>query len=228
MSSITPPEAVEAICKYLNIDPDSNLGSRKKVSAYDMILSLISVSSTQEASDLLGISRNTLKTIIYNNIDSAGNTNSALTWDLYLLSLIHYKTCTKCYEIKEFQHFYKTKDKSLGILSSCKSCKDSQNTKYRSKNRASYLEYLKQYRISHAGEYRARARKYNLAKAKRVPSWADLEKIKQIYVECPKGFHVDHIIPLQGELVSGLHVENNLQYLLPQDNLSKSNKYIIE
>ena len=59
----------------------------------------------------------------------------------------------------------------------------------------------------------------------RTPKWANLEKINQIYKNCPEGYHVDHIIPLRGKLVNGLHVENNLQYLLAKDNIKKSNKY---
>ena len=57
------------------------------------------------------------------------------------------------------------------------------------------------------------------------PSWEDLDKIKAIYLACPIGYHVDHIIPLKGLKASGLHVENNLQYLLPKENLSKRNLY---
>jgi 5-methylcytosine-specific restriction endonuclease McrA len=53
-----------------------------------------------------------------------------------------------------------------------------------------------------------------------------LNKIKEIYLKCPVGYHVDHIIPLQGEKVCGLHVEWNLQYLTPSANHSKSNKLI--
>lgn len=65
-------------------------------------------------------------------------------------------------------------------------------------------------------------------KLQQLPLWADRDKIKEIYKNCPEGYHVDHIVPLQGELVSGLHVETNLQYLLAKDNLQKGNKFIIE
>lgn len=66
--------------------------------------------------------------------------------------------------------------------------------------------------------------KYKCAKLKRTPLWANLDNIKEIYKNCPDGFHVDHIVPLQGKNVSGLHVENNLQYLPAIDNLKKSNR----
>lgn len=58
---------------------------------------------------------------------------------------------------------------------------------------------------------------------KRCPAWADKEEIKKFYVACPEGHEVDHIYPLQGKLVSGLHVRQNLQYLTVQENRSKGN-----
>lgn len=63
------------------------------------------------------------------------------------------------------------------------------------------------------------------SKLNRTPPWADLEKIKEFYSNCPEGYHVDHIIPLQGEKISGLHVLENLQYLPAKENLKKGNKW---
>jgi hypothetical protein len=74
----------------------------------------------------------------------------------------------------------------------------------------------------------AKVWRYKAAKANRVPKWADLTKIKEFYANCPAGMVVDHIIPLRGELVSGLHVHNNLQYLTGPENAAKANKFEIE
>jgi len=60
----------------------------------------------------------------------------------------------------------------------------------------------------------------------RIIAWTDWDKITEIYMNCPVGMEVDHIIPLQGKLVSGLHVSWNLQYLTPKENRVKSNKQL--
>lgn len=65
-------------------------------------------------------------------------------------------------------------------------------------------------------------------KLRAVPKWSNLKKIKEKYKNCPKGYHVDHYFPLQGENVCGLHVENNLQYLPASKNISKGNKLIYD
>lgn len=62
-------------------------------------------------------------------------------------------------------------------------------------------------------------------KLKRTPKWADLKAICEFYKNCPSGYHVDHLIPLKGKTVSGLHVLENLQYLSASENLKKSNKF---
>ena len=67
------------------------------------------------------------------------------------------------------------------------------------------------------------------AKMQRIPPWADRTKIRAIYKQAKEqGLTVDHIIPLRGKLVSGLHVENNLQLMPGKLNSSKGNKFDLE
>ena len=69
------------------------------------------------------------------------------------------------------------------------------------------------------------SRSYQAACLQRTPPWADMAAIKVFYANTPYGFTVDHIVPLRGKLVSGLHVENNLQYLTQSENSKKRNKF---
>ena len=70
--------------------------------------------------------------------------------------------------------------------------------------------------------------KRRAAKLKATPAWADPKKIKEIYLNCPPGHHVDHYFPLQSPIMCGLHVENNLQYLPAKENISKGNRVTLE
>ena len=77
--------------------------------------------------------------------------------------------------------------------------------------------------------------KRRAAKVNRTPPWLtefDKLKIKCYYQvatmrsrESGQKWHVDHIIPLQGKTVCGLHVPNNLQIIPAIENMRKNNHY---
>lgn len=69
-----------------------------------------------------------------------------------------------------------------------------------------------------------RKKAYNEKRGKQDISKYFIFELIEIYKNKPPGMEVDHIIPLNGENVSGLHVPWNLQYLTPEQNNSKSNK----
>ena len=86
------------------------------------------------------------------------------------------------------------------------------------------LTFLKE-NPSVAAAKRAKRRAQQL---KATPKWLTpehWEQINKMYSERPEGYHVDHIIPLLGKNVRGLHVPWNLQYLPAEDNLRKTNRH---
>lgn len=103
---------------------------------------------------------------------------------------------------------------------------------WRSKHRASNAAFKK----ANPGKINADTAKRRIAKMHRTPAWLtvdDLWMIEQAYDLAALrtklfGFswHVDHVFPLQGKKVSGLHVPNNLQVIPWVDNVSKSNKFL--
>lgn len=82
---------------------------------------------------------------------------------------------------------------------------------------------------SRSPKYRSMyARLSHMKRKLRMPQWADRDAIKTFYLNKPEGYQVDHIIPLQGKIVSGLHVLENLQYLPAVENNRKQNLYEVE
>ena len=68
--------------------------------------------------------------------------------------------------------------------------------------------------------------RYRKTRAQATPKWVDMAAIRAIYEHATAiGHEVDHIIPLRGKYVSGLHVPWNLQALPQPDNRRKSNIY---
>lgn len=88
-----------------------------------------------------------------------------------------------------------------------------------------------------ANPARAKADKLKrvFAEQRRIPLWADRGAIAAVYAKAAEikrdigvDVHVDHVIPLRGKRVSGLHVANNLRIVTAEENRGKYNTLIEE
>lgn len=146
------------------------------------------------------------------------------------------KLCKTCGILKPYDRTQRPSSKASGFIGkTCWACylhSDAQRAAIsnairratpegRAKHNAATYTWAKKYPEKNA----ALRMKYHAAKLQRIPLWADLDAIKRVYLEAQqRGLEVDHIYPLQGALVSGLHVANNLQLLTKAANCSKHNK----
>jgi len=106
--------------------------------------------------------------------------------------------------------------------------------RWRAKNPQSAAESSRKTRQKHAARVLANKAKYRAAKLQATPRWLNKghwfeigcvylyrDSLKRIGLD----YHVDHIVPLQGKKVSGLHVPENLQVLPADRNRLKNNHY---
>jgi hypothetical protein len=105
---------------------------------------------------------------------------------------------------------------------------------WRRKNPVAAAAMLKKfYRVHHERilvQSAASASRRRAREIRATPAWADGEAIIAVYkrakaIERMTGEkqHVDHIVPLNGKTVCGLHVENNLRVVPALVNLTKAN-----
>jgi hypothetical protein len=73
---------------------------------------------------------------------------------------------------------------------------------------------------------------HQATRRRRYVAWANVDAVAALYAEAAvltrttgRNHVVDHIIPLKGRLVSGLHVESNLRIIERSENARKSNKF---
>jgi hypothetical protein len=160
------------------------------------------------------------------------------------------KHCNDCNTTKATTEFYTKKASHDGLMSKCKECskaakrqwakenrerlRDYDKKYYKREDRQEYMkEYLSKHQKENKGYWNAKNAKHRATKLQQTPPWLTEDQlwlINEIYdlaalrtevtgVE----HHVDHVVPLQGNTVSGLHLPWNLQVLTAYENLSKSN-----
>lgn len=165
------------------------------------------------------------------------------------------KLCSKCKEYKDKTLFGISKQKKDGLRVWCKTCHNNSNKKWRTNNPNYYKQrhdqnperrkqydlayktknpnYLKNYYEKHKDIFIGRVISRRGRTKKGSVLWADQNKIRTYYRLASNlnkfhgyvKYHVDHVVPLKGKTVSGLHVHNNLKILLSSENKSKFNKW---
>lgn len=109
--------------------------------------------------------------------------------------------------------------------------------KWREENRDQHNAVNRDWNARNKPKKAALEAKRRAAILQRTPNWLtddDLWIIEEAYDLAALrtqtfGFawHVDHVIPLQGRKVSGLHVPENLQVIPGSDNVKKHNSYTV-
>jgi len=109
--------------------------------------------------------------------------------------------------------------------------------KNREKNKEEYYSKNREWNAANKDKKASYQAKRRAVQLQRTPRWLDeddLWMIEEAYSLAKLRtqmlgvvFHVDHVIPLQGRNVCGLHVPTNLQVIPARENLSKSNKHVV-
>ena len=131
----------------------------------------------------------------------------------------------------------------------CCECANAIANKTKSKDRAKYrattatwqrenpqktAQYQRNQNAKRPGKRNLWTMNYRTAKATRMPKWlndAQLFEMESVYTYCSAlrkiglDYHVDHVVPLRGKSISGLHVPWNLQVLPGRENMSKGNTF---
>lgn len=158
-------------------------------------------------------------------------------------------TCCACEKLRQIEYYKNNKDMYRRRQKENKEKIKEYFENWRKDNLEKILEYSRRQRIKRKDwraqydrdrklknpEYNAdrRCRKLNA-----TPDWLTddhYSRIKEIYLharDCKiitgEEYHVDHIVPLKGRNVCGLHVPWNLQVLPADVNISKGNKLVVD
>lgn len=148
------------------------------------------------------------------------------------------KSCTRCLITQDESEF-------SNISAICKKCDrtrakayyaankggvKARTAEYRKRNPDKHQTYCKKHYESNKASYRQRDMAAQIRRRNQTPSWlskAHIAEMEGMYMFCQlfSGYQVDHIVPIRGETVSGLHVPWNLQVLTRSKNAQKSNTF---
>jgi hypothetical protein len=142
------------------------------------------------------------------------------------------KLCKACKTEKQLEDFYKHPTGYLGRAGKCKQCYLQYQTQYYEHNKENRKEYQRDWNKQNKDYYnlrkaqrRARTKTDNLSpEEKKIIR--GVYRLARLYTWITgEPWHVDHIVPLNGKMVSGLHVPANLQVVPASYNQRKGNRH---
>jgi hypothetical protein len=159
----------------------------------------------------------------------------------------HYQTCRRCRQLQSYAWAAKNKDKHNASQRKWRKKNPDREWKLRNPEKAreslnkAAREWVKRNPEYHRNHYLANKAMYVANRARRralqdsaTPNWltaVNKAQIQEMYdiakareMQTSVEYHVDHIIPINGKSVSGLHVPWNLQVITAKENLRKGNK----
>lgn len=152
------------------------------------------------------------------------------------------RECRKAYQNGRRAAYYaKTREDSILKAKIWREQNPEKKLQYRkaeyAANASAAKEAARQYRVDNPAKVNAWSRKHQLSKRMQTPKWLTkdehwmIEQAYELAVMRTQMFgcewQVDHVIPLQGKLVSGLHTPYNLQVIPAKLNRSKSNQFMV-
>lgn len=108
---------------------------------------------------------------------------------------------------------------------SCVECGRVRSDAWRAKNLDRVANNERRRYAKAPAKRKANSSRGRAVRALRVTGWTEHGAIADFYALCPAEHEVDHVVPLRGRAVSGLHVLANLQYLPKQENRRKANLF---
>jgi hypothetical protein len=145
------------------------------------------------------------------------------------------KWCKTCKKETDKQYYIKNREKIKEYRMKNREKRLEQKRKWYKANREKVKAYDKEWVKNNPDKNRHNVALRRAARIQRTPCWLtedDKVLIKRKYTLAQKKTEstgelwvVDHILPLQGKLVSGLHVPANLRVIKHTTNARKYNKY---
>lgn len=143
--------------------------------------------------------------------------------------------CKSCRSDYGKQHYYQNRESVLNqqknYYQENRETITTQMKEYRERNYQAISLKKEQWRKQNLDKRNAATARRKSTKLQATPSWInqdnidDLYKLAVILNSTGINLHVDHIVPLQSDIVCGLHCEANLQLLPASDNTSKGNRW---